>query len=400
MPPLAPIDPLTGVCAARFAVYVHFPFCLSKCPYCDFASQAAQRVPEERYTAAVERELCLRFSELSPREVHSIYFGGGTPSLWSPRCVGRVLERIARHFPLARGAEVSLEANPGASDAERFSGYRAAGVNRLSIGIQSFHPSTLAALGRVHDERAALDAVEKARRAGFDNLSLDFIYGVHGQTLKEVEEDARQAAGLGSEHLSAYALTLERALLAEEVPLQRRLSRGELALPGEEDLLAMARAVRETFQAAGFQRYEISNYAHAGYHSRHNAAYWTGGEYLALGAGAAGYLSTGAGSGERYANLRSAEKYLDRVEADELPEAGREQLTSQELFEERVAMGLRLTGGVELAQACRLYGVELGPRLKEAERLVALGVARFQEGRLALTDRGLDLHSEIAARLI
>lgn len=400
--PSAPIDPLTGLSAARFGVYVHFPYCLSKCPYCDFASTVARQVPQERYAQAIATELKARLARtpLADRTLDSIYFGGGTPSLWEVRHVASVLEMLAGALRISPGAEITLEANPGASDSARFSGYRAAGVNRLSIGVQSFQPSTLAALGRAHDGPTAVAAFRAARQAGFDNVSLDFIYGVHGQSLEQVVADAEQASSLQPDHLSAYALTLDRESLAEEVPLAKQLSRGEVMLPPDDTVVAMGAAVRDVYGAKGLARYEISNFARPGFHSRHNALYWTGGEYLALGVGATGFLRTGPREGLRWANLRSADQYLKAVESSAPAEASTEPLTADELFEERVAMGLRLTSGVDLAAACEAFGKDPAPRLATANRLVQDGFARWDGSRLSLTDRGADVHSAISARLM
>ncbi len=395
---MIPVDPITQLSAARFAVYVHFPYCLSKCPYCDFASTVVRQIPERRYADAVLRECEVRLA--AAREVHSIYFGGGTPSLWDARYVAALLDAFARRFRLSDEVEVTLEANPGASDAARFADFRAAGVNRLSIGVQSFEPSTLKALGREHDGPTALKAYQAARKAGFDNVSLDFIYGVHGQTREQAVRDAIRAVELAPDHLSAYALTLEKEALAEEVPLARQLARGEVSLPPDEEVVAMAREIRAVYASAGLWRYEISNYARPGRHSRHNAAYWTGGEYLALGVGATGCLATGDRRAERYTNLRSAEAYLSAVEAGRLPEAAREGLGPLELFRERLAMGLRLSTGVDLEGVCRTYEQPYAPRARLATELAAHGLARFEGGRLALTDEGADLHSEISARLM
>jgi putative oxygen-independent coproporphyrinogen III oxidase len=399
--PVAPRDPRTGLEAARLGVYVHFPYCLSKCPYCDFASTAAKQVPEARYADAVLAELARRVEALGLRgaAVESVFFGGGTPSLWHPAHVGQVLDALAGALGLSAGAEVTLEANPGAADAARFAGYRAAGVNRLSMGVQSFQPSTLAALGRAHDGPTARRAFEAARAAGFDNVSLDFIYGVQGQTLAQVEADAAQAAQLGSEHLSAYALTLDRASLAEEVPLAKQLARGEVTLPEDDVVVRMQRAVRDAYAAAGLERYEVSNYARPGFHSRHNALYWTGGEYLAVGVGATGFVARG-GACFRYANHRSADRYLAEVEAGRVPEASREPLSDVERFEERVAMGLRLASGVDLEAVCADFGQDAARRRPVVEHLVRGGLARVDGGRLRLTDEGLDVHSAIAARLM
>ncbi len=401
MPFSAPIDRLTGMPAARFGLYLHFPYCLAKCPYCDFAVAVARQVPEERYARAVLAELDARLAatpELRSRSLESIFLGGGTPSLWHPRWVALVLEGVAARMPVAPGAEVSLEANPERADAERFAGFRAAGVNRLSLGVQSFQPETLKALGREHDGALAEEAFRVARGAGFEVVSMDFIYGVHGQTREQVEADARRAVGLEPEHLSTYALTLEREVLAEDTPLSKRLSRGEVALPGDEQVVEMAATVREVYGAHGLERYEISNHARAGYSSRHNALYWTGGEYLALGVGATGMLHSPAPY--RYVNLRSAEGYLRAVEGGRLPEASREELGAEELFAERLAMGLRLRGGVDWEGVCEAYGQDPEPRRAEIRRLLEGGLAEQRERRLRLTEAGADLHSAIAARLI
>jgi oxygen-independent coproporphyrinogen-3 oxidase len=402
----APRDAFTGVSAARFGLYLHFPYCLAKCPYCDFAVAVARVVPEERYAAAVLAELDLRLQaspELRGRTLESVFLGGGTPSLWHPRYVARVLEGLNSRLPFARGLEVSLEANPSVADVERYAGYRAAGVNRLSLGVQSFQPETLRALGRDHDAAQAEGAFRAARAARFESVSLDFIYGVHGQSLAQVRADAERAAALEPEHLSTYALTVEREQLAEDTPLAKQLARGQLQLPPDEVVVDMAKAVREAYEARGLARYEISNHARPGHSSRHNALYWTGGEYLALGVGATGMLHQPASrglAGERYLNLRSPEAYLKAVEAGRLPEASREPLGARELFEERFAMGLRLRSGVDWEALFRTYGEDPAPKRAEVARLVAHGLATLQGPRLTLTDAGADVHSAVCARLL
>lgn len=401
MPFDAPVDPLTGMPAARFGLYLHFPYCLAKCPYCDFAVAVARQVPEERYANAVLAELDARL-EASPalrsKPLESIFLGGGTPSLWHPRHVARVLDGIAARMSVSSGAEVSLEGNPERADAERFAGYRSAGINRLSLGVQSFQPRTLKALGRAHDAAQVELAVSLARRADFPVVSMDFIYGVHGQTVAEVEEDARRAVALSPEHLSTYALTVEREVLAVDTPLSKQLKRGELELPSDDDVVSMARVVREVYGAAGLRRYEVSNHAREGFSSRHNALYWTGGEYLALGVGATGMLL--APSPSRYVNVRSPEKYLTEVEAGRPPEEGREALGPEELFAERLAMGLRLVSGVDWEAVCERYGQPVEPRRAEVARLVEHGFATLSGGRLALTEKGADVHSAVCARLL
>jgi oxygen-independent coproporphyrinogen-3 oxidase len=263
------------------------------------------------------------------------------------------------------------------------------------MGVQSFEASTLTKLGRGHDGDTAVRAFEAARAAGFDNVSMDFIYGVQGQTVEQVRRDAEAAAALGSEHLSAYALTLDAESLAEEVPLARQLARGEVTLPPDDVVVAMQRVVRDVYRQAGLERYEVSNYARPGFHSRHNSAYWTGGDWLALGVGA-----TGSVGQARYANVRSAEKYLVEVEAGKLPEQSRETLSALERFEERVAMGLRLASGLDLEATCAAFGQPFDARRPFVERLVAEGLAVREGRRLRLTDEGLDVHSAISARLM
>jgi putative oxygen-independent coproporphyrinogen III oxidase len=402
MVPTAPVDPLTGVSASRFGIYVHFPYCLSKCPYCDFASIVAREVPEVRYRASVLEELSLRLREmpsLCTRPVDSIFIGGGTPSLWGASHVGAVLQGLAGSLQIATGAEITLEANPGASDAQRFREFRSAGVNRLSLGVQSFQPQTLAALGRAHDGAGAIAAYRAAREAGFDNVSLDFIYGVHGQMLEQVVADAKQAVSLQPEHLSAYALTLDKESLAEEVPLARAVSRGEVVLPPDDTVVAMAEEIGQRYGEAGLVRYETSNYARPGYHSRHNTLYWTGGEYLALGAGGTGFLRQGQ-KGTRYQNPRSAEVYLGALSRGHLPPSVLESLSNEELFEERLAMGLRLSSGVDIEAVCREYGQPVESRRKVSEALVRDGFAEHVHGRFRLTPKGANVHSAICARLL
>lgn len=400
MTPRAPVDWLTGLEAAQFALYVHFPFCLSKCPYCDFASTVSSRIPQEAYTDAVIAELRQRATGLAGRALHSIFFGGGTPSLWEPAQMARLLREVKKTFDWSPEVEVTLEANPGAADAARFAAYREVGINRLSMGVQSFDAQTLKTLGRAHGPDEAWAAFASARRAGFSNVSLDFIYGVHGQSLEQSTTDAREAARLSPEHLSAYALTLDKESLAEEVPLARALARGEVQLPPDDTVLSMQRAVALEFERAGLLRYEVSNYAKPNLHSRHNAAYWTGGEYLALGVGATGCLATPARGLHRYSNVRSAEKYLKGVETGISTEVSHEDLSAADALSERIAMGLRLTRGINLAAACEHYGVDAGARLARTQAWVKRGCLRYEGDFVSLTPEGFDVHSAIAADLM
>jgi putative oxygen-independent coproporphyrinogen III oxidase len=395
------VDVLTGMSAARRGLYVHFPWCLAKCPYCDFAVAVSRDIPGVRYRKALLQELELRLQAhpaWASAPLDSVYLGGGTPSLWEAEEVEALLEGLWRLLPLRPGAEVTLEANPEVADRGRLAGYRAAGVTRLSLGVQSFSAQTLRTLGRAHSPEEARSAVEAARAAGFDNLSLDVILGVQGQSLASAVEDARAAVALAPEHLSAYLLTVEREALAEETVFARRLRTGQLTLPPDALVADMVEAVADVLGEAGLERYEVSNYARGGKHSRHNALYWTGGEYLALGAGATGFFRTGQG-GIRTASQRSTERWFTDVETGRLPDAEREALGKGELFRERLMLGLRFTSGLDVERLARDSGEP--SRQKELELLQTQGLGTQRaDGRFALTRRGLLLHSEVCTRLL
>jgi putative oxygen-independent coproporphyrinogen III oxidase len=394
------VDPLTGMEVAGVGVYVHFPYCLRRCPYCDFAIRIQRVVPGERYAEGVLRELDLRLVDVPEwrgRTIDSVYVGGGTPSLWEPAQVARVLEGIARQLPLAGDAEVTLEANPEVADRTRLAGYRAAGVNRLSLGLQSFRDETLAVLGRTHRPEDGVRALEAARRAGFDNLSVDLIVGVTGQSIEDAATDARQVAALAPDHVSAYVLTVERHELGAETVFSRRLRQGRLQLPAEEAVVGMVDAVADTLGAGGLQRYEISSYARPGRHARHNALYWTGGESLGLGSAAVGFRRTGSGA-VRTTALRSVPRWMEAVEADRLPDAEREPLGPPELYEERLMLGLRLFSGVDLDSLWAAHGVP--PRTEALAALQRDGFVERVGHRVRLTRTGAHLHGEIAARLV
>jgi len=251
------VDPLTGLEVARTGLYVHFPYCLRRCPYCDFTIAIARSVPGARYADAVLSELQMRLAARpawSARPLDTVYLGGGTPSLWDPRDVGRVLDGIAATLSLAPEAEISLEANPEVADTARLAGYRAAGVNRLSLGIQSFDPAVLTTLGRSHSPADAEAAFRAARDAGFENVSVDLILGVPGQSLAHAVEDARRTVALQPDHVSSYVLTVEREHLGAETVFSRRLRQGRLALPADSLVIEMVDAVGEVLAGAGLVR--------------------------------------------------------------------------------------------------------------------------------------------------
>ncbi|HZR83840.1 MAG TPA: radical SAM family heme chaperone HemW [Candidatus Binatia bacterium] len=393
------------------ALYVHIPYCLAKCPYCDFNSYAARTWPEAEYAAALERELAHHAASEPFRdaEIATIFFGGGTPSLFEPKTIARLLDAAARELRVAADAEITLEANPGTVEEGRLRGFRAAGVNRMSFGVQSFQPELLEALGRRHsvdDSRAALAA---ARRAGFENLSLDLIYAVPGQSLAACEADVDEAIAIAPDHVSAYNLTYEKG-----TAMFRDLSAGRIAPAGEELEIAMFRTVGDRLAAAGYARYEISNYARPGRAARHNQAYWRGLPYLGLGAGAhsfapaddagsaraPGEAADGAAFGARWENLRDPNRYREAVAARGSAIASRESLTRAQAMGEACWLGLRETRGIDAEGFRRRFGEPLADAFPHVAELAREGLVEWRGEELVLTERGLLLADGVFASFL
>jgi putative oxygen-independent coproporphyrinogen III oxidase len=364
------------------SLYVHFPWCVRKCPYCDFNSHALRgEVPEQEYIAALIRDLDFELasapllSPLSP--VVSIFFGGGTPSLFSGRAVGGLLESLARRLRFAADIEITLEANPGTADAGHFREYRAAGVNRLSIGVQSFDETQLKRLGRIHGRSEAITAYEQARVAGFDNLNLDLMYALPQQTPEEAAADLRQAFDLSPEHLSHYQLTLEpNTEFAARPPV----------LPDEDSAWAMQDQGQALLAEAGYAQYEVSAYARAGRQCRHNLNYWEFGDYIGIGAGAHG-KRTLTGGILRRARHKHPRAYLESAgTAAALQEE--KTLETAELPFEYAMNAFRLNRGFARADFSARTGLPataLEPGLAGAARL---GLVEEAEACLRASPRG------------
>ena len=286
------------------SLYIHFPWCVRKCPYCDFNSHAVHGdIPEDQYVDALLADLETDLPRVWGRPVRSIFLGGGTPSLFSPEAIERLLAGVRARVVLVPEAEVTLEANPGTVETGRFRGYHAAGVNRLSIGIQSFQPAQLKKLGRIHGRDEALAAAQAARAAGFDNFNLDLMFGLPQQTIEEALADLRTALALQPTHLSLYQLTLEPNTLFHAQPP---------ALPDEDVLAAMQEALQAELAGAGFAQYEVSAYARAGRRSRHNLNYWQFGDYLGIGAGAHAKITDAEGV-TRLWKVKQPRDYLEKA---------------------------------------------------------------------------------------
>lgn len=339
-----------------FGVYVHWPFCLSKCPYCDFNSHVRHAAIEEaRFARAFAAEIAATAARVPGRTVSTIFFGGGTPSLMQPATVGTILDAIARHWPLAADIEVTLEANPTSVEATRFRGFRAAGVNRVSLGVQALDDAALRQLGRQHTADEALAAVAVAR-ATFERYSFDLIYARPGQTPEAWAAELQRALAQAGEHLSLYQLTIE-----QDTAFALLHAAGKLVVPDED----LGRALYDTTQAvcagAGLPAYEISNHARAGAECRHNLVYWRAHEYVGIGPGAHGRLDIGP-ERRATATAKRPEAWLMRAESLGHGVETDEPLTREQMADEFLLMGLRLAEGIDPARYARLAGRPLNPQ--------------------------------------
>jgi putative oxygen-independent coproporphyrinogen III oxidase len=348
--------------APALGLYLHFPWCVRKCPYCDFNSHALRgEVPEDAYVDALLRDLTLDLADLPGRRLTSLFLGGGTPSLFSGRAIARVLEGVAARLSLAADAEITLEANPGTVDEAHFRDYRAAGVNRLSIGVQSLDAAQLKRLGRIHGPEDAVRAVHTARRAGFDNLNLDLMFALPQQTPAEAAADLRAALALEPEHLSYYQLTLEpNTEFAARPP----------PLPDDDSAHAIHAAGQALLAEQGYAQYEVSAYARPGRQSRHNLTYWRFGDYLGIGAGAHGKLTRPDGVWRR-AKHKHPRTYLAAAGSPDAWQENR-RIPAAELPFEYAMNALRLPEGFALAEFERATGLDretLAGPLAQARRL-------------------------------
>jgi putative oxygen-independent coproporphyrinogen III oxidase len=378
--------------ADAFGVYVHWPFCLAKCPYCDFNSHVRHEKPDEaRYARAIATELAYVRRRTDAREVTSIFFGGGTPSLMKPSTVQSVLDEIARHWTISKDAEITLEANPTSVEAERFRGYRAAGVNRVSLGVQALDDVSLKNLGRMHTAKEALAAVEVARQ-NFPRISFDIIYARPDQSPQAWREELTEALTFAPEHLSLYQLTIEPGTTFEML-----YRAGKLKTPDADTSRALWDVTQELCEARAMPAYEVSNHAKAGAESRHNLVYWRYQEYAGVGPGAHGRIGA---DGARVATSteKNPERWLASVEDKGHGLVEEEKLSKLEQADEMLVMGLRLAEGIDVARFERLTGVSLDPErisFLESEGLIERG----SDARLRVTASGFPVLDAIVADL-
>ena len=380
----------------RAGLYLHFPFCLKKCLYCDFNSATSSPAAREEYAGLLLQEMELRQRELpAPVRAATLYFGGGTPSLMDPRQVGLLVQAALNRFGLEADAEVTLEANPGTLTPERLAGYRAAGVNRISLGIQSFEERLLKRLGRVHSKEEALTAFDAARRAGFDNISIDLMHSLPGQSPLQWREALAQGIALSPEHISAYALSVE-----EGTPFAALFAAGKLPLPDEDAAAVMFEATAELLEGAGYRHYEISNFARPGCASRHNGAYWSRDSYLGFGSGAHSFWNDN-GLGERWRNTEDPAAYREAIVSGVIPQRELEILTLEQAVSESFFLGLRVLTGLDLARLESLYGTAaLAPGLAEAARLVAGGALVREDNLVRLAPNAVILANSVFSRFL
>ena len=377
---------------APFGVYVHWPFCLSKCPYCDFNSHVRRvAIDEARFVRAFAAEIAATAARVPGRSVSTIFFGGGTPSLMQPANVGAILDSIARHWTVAADVEVTLEANPTSVEAARFRGYRTAGVNRVSLGVQSLDDRVLAELGRTHSAREALDAVGIAR-AAFERTSFDLIYARPRQTVQEWAAELRLALGEAGEHLSLYQLTIEA-----DTPFAALHAAGKLKGPNDDAARALYDTTQEICAGHGLPAYEISNHARHGGECRHNLVYWRAHEYAGIGPGAHGRLDID-GVRRATATEKNPEAWLERVETQGHGLITDDALTREEKADEFLLMGLRLAEGIDMARFAAIAGRPLDPQRVATLHEHGL-VETTAAGRLRVTLPGFPVLDAVVADL-
>lgn len=379
-----------------FGVYVHWPFCRAKCPYCDFNSHVRREPPDQRrYLEAYRREIAHMRELTGPQNAETVFFGGGTPSLMEPTLVAGILEAINEAWPLVADAEISLEANPTSVEAANFAGYGAAGVNRVSLGVQALNDKDLQSLGRMHTAQEALEAVAVARRA-FKRVSFDLIYARPRQTPEQWAAELARALDEGCEHLSLYQLTIEPG-----TPFERLYGTGKLILPDDDLSRTLWDVTQDVTRAAGLAPYEISNHARPGAQARHNLIYWRYGTYVGIGPGAHGRILAnrpGDNLGRRATMIeRMPDAWLALVEAQGHGMVSDEPLTPEEQADEMLLMGLRLHEGVDLARYHRLSPRPLDPA--RIRSLVEDGMLRQDGNRLMATEAGFPVLNAVIAAL-
>ncbi|MGG4092717.1 radical SAM family heme chaperone HemW [Paenibacillus lautus] len=373
------------------AVYIHIPFCTNKCFYCDFNSYVLKDQPVMDYLRALDKEMELTVQANSPGRIKSIFVGGGTPTVLKPNEMEYFLQSVKRHFPeWSDDIEFSMEANPGTTDLEKLSVMREGGVNRISFGVQAFQNSLLTGIGRIHDTDDVYRSLENARTAGFDNMSIDLMFGLPNQTLDMLAESVDKALELRLPHYSIYSLKVE-----ENTLFHTMYQRNQLPLPDEEDELNMYLLLMERMQAAGYKQYEISNFAKPGFESRHNMTYWRNEDYYGLGAGAHGYVGR-----QRHVNIKGVNPYNEAANQG-LPRLESFEVSREEAMEDFLMVGLRVLDGVSRSRFRQQFGTSMeevfaGP----LNKMVSAGLLDSTEDGYKLSSKGILFGNDVFAEFI
>lgn len=370
----------------NFGLYLHIPFCVQKCAYCDFLSAPATEAAREQYVSALVREISMQ----APQSIDSIFLGGGTPSVLSAVQTERILDAVYARHSVAKEAEITTECNPATADLNKLSAYRKMGINRLSIGVQSFCDAELKLLGRVHDSAAAKACISDAQNAGFENINIDLMSGIPKQTVASFEKNLHTALSFAPTHISAYSLIVE-----PDTPFEKRYADGR-DLPDEDAERTMYERTGEILDAHGFVHYEISNYAKPGFESRHNLKYWHCMPYLAAGLGAHGFDGW-----VRTENVRDMGQYFKMLSENKLPVAEKTDLTKADLASEYVMMTLRLKEGLSFTAFSEKFGYDFyGAHKKKLDLYIQNGFMHTENDRIAFTKKGIQVSNSILCELI
>lgn len=368
------------------AIYLHVPFCRQKCTYCDFASFAGREGQWKSYFDALRAEIDAWADELRAYEARSIFFGGGTPSLVPGKMIAETVNHLRSRVAFAPDIEITLEANPGTLDMRKLDAYRAAGINRLSMGVQSFDADMLKSLGRIHTPEMAAEAVSMARQAGFENISIDLMYALPDQSMAQWKDSLKTAAQLQLQHISAYSLIVE-----EGTPMFDRVSSGAACIPDDDTVNEMQRMAVDYLAHAGYRRYEISNYARPGYESRHNITYWQGGEYLGLGSAAHSLMQN-----RRFANPPEIDRYLA---GERMLDVAERSLSDRR--EEMLMLSTRMVCGLNLKRWQAEFGEDfLSAHASAIRKLTNYGLIEIENDHLRLTTMGLELQDSVVLELM
>lgn len=375
----------------KIGLYIHIPFCKAKCYYCDFNSFSCKDEMIAPYIDALLQEVDLYRSKLSDYFIKTVFIGGGTPSYVDAELLQQVLSRCRRSFNLMESAEISIETNPGTLSYEKLSAYRHMGINRLSIGLQAWQDTILKSIGRIHTSQEFLENFKQARKAGFDNINVDLIFGLPGQTIADWKETLEHAIELDAEHLSCYSLKIEEGTVFGE-----RLGSGAL-LPADDELdREMYSMAMDILKNAGYMHYEISNFARKGYECLHNLIYWNAEEYLGLGAGSHSYLES-----KRYNNIYDIDAYINRVLSRCLPVEGIKEIGRDEQFSEYIILGLRMIKGISRIDFKNRFGIDIFELFGEKIDLLAERKLLAVDGdAIRLTKLGLDLANKVFVEFI